>query len=38
MPDAQIMQLYEATSDQRLVIAREILLPRPVEMPVAVAA
>jgi acyl-CoA dehydrogenase len=33
------MQLYEGTSQiQRLVIARETLLPRPVEMPVAVAA
>jgi acyl-CoA dehydrogenase len=32
MRDAKIMQLYEGTSQiQRLVIAREILLPRPVE-------
>jgi acyl-CoA dehydrogenase len=39
MRDAKIMQLYEGTSQiQRLVIARETLLPRPVEMPVAVAA
>jgi acyl-CoA dehydrogenase len=36
MRDAKIMQLYEGTSQiQRLVIAREILLPRPVEAPVA---
>jgi acyl-CoA dehydrogenase len=34
MRDAKIMQLYEGTSQiQRLVIAREILLPRPVEEP-----
>jgi acyl-CoA dehydrogenase len=39
MRDAKIMQLYEGTSQiQRLVIARETLLPRPVEIPVAVAA
>jgi acyl-CoA dehydrogenase len=34
MRDAKIMQLYEGTSQiQRLVIAREILLPRAVEEP-----
>jgi acyl-CoA dehydrogenase len=34
MRDAKIMQLYEGTSQiQRLVIAREILLPRSVEEP-----
>src|SRR5207248_1837735 len=34
MRDAKIMQLYEGTSQiQRLVIAREILLPRPIEEP-----
>jgi acyl-CoA dehydrogenase len=34
MRDAKIMQLYEGTSQiQRLVIARETLLPRPVEAP-----
>jgi acyl-CoA dehydrogenase len=34
MRDAKIMQLYEGTSQiQRLVIAREILAPRPVEEP-----
>jgi acyl-CoA dehydrogenase len=34
MRDAKIMQLYEGTSQiQRLVIARETLLPRPVEQP-----
>jgi acyl-CoA dehydrogenase len=44
MRDAKIMQLYEGTSQiQRLVIARETLLPRPVEepakpQPLAVAA
>lgn len=39
MRDAKIMQLYEGTSQiQRLVIARETLLPRRVEMPDAVAA
>ena len=37
--DAKIMQLYEGTSQiQRLVIARETLLPRRVEEPAAVAA
>jgi acyl-CoA dehydrogenase len=36
MRDAKIMQLYEGTSQiQRLVIAREILAPRPVEQPKA---
>jgi acyl-CoA dehydrogenase len=36
MRDAKIMQLYEGTSQiQRLVIARETLLPRRVEQPVA---
>jgi acyl-CoA dehydrogenase len=36
MRDAKIMQLYEGTSQiQRLVIARETLLPRPVEEPTA---
>jgi acyl-CoA dehydrogenase len=35
MRDAKIMQLYEGTSQiQRLVIAREVLLPRRVEEPV----
>ncbi len=39
MRDAKIMQLYEGTSQiQRLVIARETLLPRPVEAPASVAA
>jgi acyl-CoA dehydrogenase len=34
MRDAKIMQLYEGTSQiQRLVIARETLLPRPIEAP-----
>jgi acyl-CoA dehydrogenase len=34
MRDAKIMQLYEGTSQiQRLVIAREVLLPRPIEEP-----
>ena len=34
MRDAKIMQLYEGTSQiQRLVIAREILMPRPVQQP-----
>jgi acyl-CoA dehydrogenase len=34
MRDAKIMQLYEGTSQiQRLVIARETLLPRPVQVP-----
>jgi acyl-CoA dehydrogenase len=37
--DAKIMQLYEGTSQiQRLVIARETLLPRRVEEPQAVPA
>jgi acyl-CoA dehydrogenase len=37
--DAKIMQLYEGTSQiQRLVIARETLLPRRVQAPAAVAA
>jgi len=37
MRDAKIMQLYEGTSQiQRLVIARETLLPRQVEEPAAV--
>jgi len=36
MRDAKIMQLYERTSQiQRLVIARETLLPRRIEKPVA---
>jgi acyl-CoA dehydrogenase len=39
MRDAKIMQLYEGTSQiQRLVIAREVLLPRRVEEPAATAA
>src|SRR3954469_2532381 len=39
MRDAKIMQLYEGTSQiQRLVIARETLLPRRVEEPTAVPA
>jgi len=39
MRDAKIMQLYEGTSQiQRLVIARETLLPRRVEEPAATAA
>jgi acyl-CoA dehydrogenase len=34
MRDAKIMQLYEGTSQiQRLVIAREILMPRQIEQP-----
>ena len=38
MRDAKIMQLYEGTSQiQRLVIARETLLPRRVEEPAAAA-
>jgi acyl-CoA dehydrogenase len=38
MRDAKIMQLYEGTSQiQRLVIAREALLPRRVSEPVAIA-
>jgi acyl-CoA dehydrogenase len=37
MRDAKIMQLYEGTSQiQRLVIARETLLPRPAREPAAV--
>ncbi|HYX77927.1 MAG TPA: acyl-CoA dehydrogenase family protein, partial [Solirubrobacterales bacterium] len=37
MRDAKIMQLYEGTSQiQRLVIAREILMPRQVERPAEV--
>ncbi len=36
MRDAKIMQLYEGTSQiQRLVIARETLLPRHIEQPAA---
>src|SRR5881396_2791144 len=36
MRDAKIMQLYEGTSQiQRLVIAREVLMPRRAETPVA---
>ena len=39
MRDAKIMQLYEGTSQiQRLVIAREVLLPRRIEEPAAVPA
>lgn len=39
MRDAKIMQLYEGTSQiQRLVIAREVLMPRRVEEPATVAA
>ena len=39
MRDAKIMQLYEGTSQiQRLVIARETLLPRRLEEPAAVTA
>jgi acyl-CoA dehydrogenase len=39
MRDAKIMQLYEGTSQiQRLVIARETLLPRRVEQPAATTA
>ncbi len=39
MRDAKIMQLYEGTSQiQRLVIARETLLPRRAESPAAVPA
>jgi len=39
MRDAKIMQLYEGTSQiQRLVIAREVLMPRRVEEPQAVPA
>jgi acyl-CoA dehydrogenase len=39
MRDAKIMQLYEGTSQiQRLVIAREVLLPRRAEAPAAATA
>jgi len=39
MRDAKIMQLYEGTSQiQRLVIARETLLPRHIEQPATAAA
>jgi acyl-CoA dehydrogenase len=39
MRDAKIMQLYEGTSQiQRLVIARETLLPRRIEEPASAAA
>jgi acyl-CoA dehydrogenase len=39
MRDAKIMQLYEGTSQiQRLVIARETLLPRRIEEPAPTAA
>jgi acyl-CoA dehydrogenase len=39
MRDAKIMQLYEGTSQiQRLVIARETLLPRQIDVPAPVAA
>ena len=39
MRDAKIMQLYEGTSQiQRLVIARETLLPRRIEEPAAATA
>jgi acyl-CoA dehydrogenase len=39
MRDAKIMQLYEGTSQiQRLVIAREVLLPRRIEEPAPAAA
>ena len=39
MRDAKIMQLYEGTSQiQRLVIAREVLMPRHVEEPAAATA
>ncbi len=39
MRDAKIMQLYEGTSQiQRLVIARETLLPRRIEAPVTSGA
>jgi len=39
MRDAKIMQLYEGTSQiQRLVIAREVLLPRQVSEPAAATA
>jgi acyl-CoA dehydrogenase len=39
MRDAKIMQLYEGTSQiQRLVIAREVLMPRNIEAPATAAA
>jgi len=39
MRDAKIMQLYEGTSQiQRLVIAREVLMPRKIEEPAAATA
>ena len=39
MRDAKIMQLYEGTSQiQRLVIAREVLMPRRVEEPATAVA
>jgi acyl-CoA dehydrogenase len=39
MRDAKIMQLYEGTSQiQRLVIAREVLMPRRAEQPAAATA
>jgi acyl-CoA dehydrogenase len=39
MRDAKIMQLYEGTSQiQRLVIAREVLLPRQISEPAAATA
>jgi acyl-CoA dehydrogenase len=40
MRDAKIMQLYEGTSQiQRLVIAREVLMPRqPAQEPAATTA
>jgi len=39
MRDAKIMQLYEGTSQiQRLVIAREVLLPRRIEEPATAGA
>jgi acyl-CoA dehydrogenase len=39
MRDAKIMQLYEGTSQiQRLVIAREVLMPRHIEEPATAAA
>ena len=38
MRDAKIMQLYEGTSQiQRLVIAREVLMPRRVDTPAEMA-
>jgi acyl-CoA dehydrogenase len=38
MRDAKIMQLYEGTSQiQRLVIAREVLMPRRAEEPTPAA-